>query len=109
MSGHSSRASTIWKTAYGELQLQLPRETFDTWLRNARLIAHEDGTYIIGVSNIYAREWLEHRLKQIITRTLSRIAQRSVEVRFVLWSEHRQQNDDLHEAGPLLADLKPAG
>ncbi len=106
MSEHSYNAATIWKTAYGELQLQMPRETFDTWLRGARLIAHEDGTFIIGVQNVYAREWLEHRLKNVIVRTLGQIARRGVEVRFVIWSE-AVDTTDLHEAGPLLANLAP--
>lgn len=97
----------VWQAAYGELQLQIPREAFNTWLRHACLVAHEDGTYIIGVSNIYAREWLEHRLKKVVARTLGRIAGRSVEVRFIVVSEH-QQAADLHDAGPLLADLRPA-
>jgi len=106
MSDSSRNPNTIWETAYGQLQLQMPRETFDTWLRSARLIAHEDGTYILGVANIYAREWLEHRLKKVITRTLSQIAERSVEVRFVLWAEHHEP-EDTYEAGPLLAEIKP--
>ncbi len=106
MDNRSRSPAEIWKTAHGELQLQMPRETFDTWLRNSRLIAHEDGTYIIGVPNIYAREWLEQRLKKVITRTLSQVAGRTVEVRFVLWSEHPQK-DSLREAGPLLAELEP--
>ncbi|MBN1309988.1 MAG: chromosomal replication initiator protein DnaA [Anaerolineae bacterium] len=106
MSEQPRSAATIWQTAYGELQLQMPRETFDAWLRHARLIAHEDGTYIIGVHNVYAREWLEHRLKKIIVRTLGQIARRTVEVRFVVWSNEKA-DDDLRSAGPLLADLEP--
>lgn len=106
MSDQHRSAATIWQTAYGELQLQMPRETFDTWLRHARLIAHEDGTYIIGVQNVYAREWLEHRLKKMITRTLSQVAERTVEVQFVVWSSEKSEAD-LWSAGPLLANLEP--
>lgn len=105
MNSQSRSPADIWRTAYGELQLQLPRETFDTWLRNARLIAHEDGTFIIGVHNIYAREWLEHRLKKVIVRTLSRITQQTVEVRFILTPEKRD-DPDIASAGPLLAPLE---
>jgi len=107
MTRDQSSAAKIWETAYGELQLQLPREAFDTWLRNAHLIAHEDGTYIIGVQNIYAREWLEHRLKKVIARTLSQIAGRGVEVSFVVWTGAPEETD-LREAGPLLAEIAPA-
>ncbi len=101
----------IWKTAYGELELQLPRDTFNTWLRDARLIAHEDGTFIIGVRNIYAREWLDQRLKKVVARTLSRLARRTVEVRFVLAPEHKKKKDDAPDvrgAGPLMEQIAPA-
>ncbi len=104
MTSDAPSPSEVWKAAYGELQLQVPRETFDTWLRDARLVAHEDGTYIIGVRNVYAREWLEHRLKPVIVRTISAIAKRSVEVRFVIWQKPETLGDD---PGPLLAPLRP--
>jgi chromosomal replication initiator protein len=100
MKSDSPSPAEVWKAAYGELQLQIPRETFDTWLRDARLVAHEDGTYIIGVRNVYAREWLERRLKPVIVRTISAIARRSVEVRFVVWQQPETLGDD---PGPLLA------
>lgn len=112
MDDHPYSPAGVWQTAYGELQLQLPRETFDTWLRNARLVAHEDGTFIIGVGNIYAREWLEQRLKKVVVRTLGRIAGRSVEVRFVLAADHAQRAPAKareHDApAPLLAALEAA-
>jgi chromosomal replication initiator protein len=100
-------AASIWQTAYGELQMQMPRATFDTWLRGARLLAYEDGSFIIGVANTYAREWLEHRLKKVILRTLAQIAGRSVEVSFVIWSGNDEKSAELHTAGPLLAALAP--
>lgn len=80
---------SIWNTAYAHLGLQMPREAYETWLRGATLVAYEDGTYVLGVPNIYAQQWLDHRLKSVVVRTLSQIAQRAVEVRFVLDQSHR--------------------
>lgn len=106
MDERTRSAAEIWQTAIGELQLQIPREAFNTWLRDARLITQESGTYVIGVPNIYAREWLEHRLKKVIVRTLSHIAGRGVEVRFIVTTKQRSTRD-LHDAGPLLSPLAP--
>jgi hypothetical protein len=69
----SPEALAAWRTAYGDLQLQMPRETFDTWLRTARLLDYHDATFIVGVENTYARDWLQHRLKKVIVRTLRQI------------------------------------
>ncbi len=88
----------IWSAALGELQLQMTQATFDTWLRDSRLLKYEDGIFVIAVKNGYAKDWLEHRLLATIKRTLARLTGRTVEVRFVVWSEEGQQQDNV----PLL-------
>ena len=93
--------ATIWQTALGELQLQLPRETFNTWLRGARFLSHEGGRYTIGVENVYAREWLDQRLRKAITRTLGQVARQPVEVEFVLFKPPHPAAEPAG-AGPLL-------
>ena len=77
-------ADQIWRAALGELQLQMTRPTFDTWLKNTRAISYEDGTLIVGVHSAYAKDWLENRLLSIIKRTLVGIVGRTMEARFVL-------------------------
>ena len=96
-------ADQIWRTALGELQLQMTRPTFDTWLKNTRAISYEDGTLIIGTHNAYAKDWLENRLMSIIKRTLTSIVDRTVEVRFVLDVKTLSENDPL----PLLQSSVP--
>lgn len=76
----------VWQTALGELQLQMTKATFDTWVKQTHVLAYEDGTFIIGVQNGYAKDWLENRLHGTIQRTLTSILNRSTEVRFVVQS-----------------------
>ncbi|NIM95144.1 MAG: chromosomal replication initiator protein DnaA [Anaerolineales bacterium] len=78
-------AERFWDAAIGQLQLEMPRAAFDTWVRDAEFLTYEDGTFIIGVQNAYARDWLEDRLQSTVARVLTSIAGRSVEVRFVVW------------------------
>jgi|YNPNPStandDraft_1061719.scaffolds.fasta_scaffold40324_2 chromosomal replication initiator protein len=78
---------TVWQTALGELQMQMTKATFDTWVKPTHAIAYEDGTFIIGVQNGYAKDWLENRLMGVIKRTLTGIINRSVEVRFVVQAQ----------------------
>lgn len=74
-----------WQAALGQLQMEMSKAAFDTWVRSAEFISYEDGTFIIGVSNAYARDWLESRLLSIVTRLLTGMMNRTVEVRFVVW------------------------
>jgi chromosomal replication initiator protein len=76
-----------WKAALGELELQMTRATFNTWLKDARLLACEEDEFVIGVRNDYAKDWLENRLQDTILRTLSTIRGRRTSVRFVVWSD----------------------
>ena len=49
-------ARQVWQAALGELQLQMTKATFDTWLKDTSVISYEDSTVVIGVSNAYAKE-----------------------------------------------------
>ena len=82
-----ANSATIWETALGELQLQMTKATFDTWVKQTSVLAYEDGTFIIGVQNGYAKDWLENRLAGSIKRTLTSILKRSVEVKFAVRSQ----------------------
>lgn len=74
----------IWQAAQGELQLQLTRATYETWVKDSYGLSYEDGSLIVAVENPYAKEWLENRLLGTIKRTLSGIMGRTVEVRFTV-------------------------
>lgn len=78
---------TAWKATLGELELQMTRATFNTWLKDARLLTCDDEEFVIGVRNDYAKDWLENRLQDTILRTLSTILGRRTVVRFVVWSD----------------------
>lgn len=92
-----TKAEQVWQTALGELQMQVTRATFETWLKDTRVLAYEDGEFAIGVHSAFAKDWLENRLLSLIKRTLSRIMGRSVGVSFVVWSPVEEAADP----GPL--------
>jgi chromosomal replication initiator protein len=92
----SMNASQAWQSALGQLQVEMPKGTYDTWVRDSELVAYEDGAFIIGTNNAYARDWLEGRLRSTITRLLTGMMNRTVEVRFVVW-QPAQPSENLVE------------
>src|SRR5690606_15607692 len=62
--------------------MQLDRASFDTWVRGATLLLYEDGVFVIGVRNAYARDMLQHRLYRNVRRVLSDVCGENVELRF---------------------------
>jgi hypothetical protein len=103
----------VWSACLGELQLQMTQATFDTWLRDARFLKLEDGSFVVGVRSGYAKDWLENRLLGTVKRTLSRLTHEDSTVKFVVSEETRRdsdrgdqddgQDEDRHE-GDLVAE-----
>lgn len=88
----------VWQLTLGELAIGMPSATFDTWLRDTRVLAYEDGDFIIGLPNAYARDWLENRLRAQVKRILRSIVLRSVQVQFRVCPPHGVAE---LQAGPL--------
>jgi chromosomal replication initiator protein len=89
----------LWQAVLGQLQMELPRSTYETWVRHAELLTVEDGTYVVGARNAYARDWLEDRLLPSVKRILAGLTGRTVEVRFIVWQ------DEPLEVEPMAAEL----
>ncbi len=75
-------AQQAWQTALGQLQLEMPKAAFDTWVRDAELITISEDVAQVGVQNAYARDWLDNRLKSTIAKLLTGSLNRPVDVTF---------------------------
>lgn len=85
------KAEQAWQATLGQLQMEMPKAAFDTWVRDTQYISYEDGSFVIGVSNAYVCDWLESRLASTVVRILTGIMNRTVEVRFVVWREEPEK------------------
>ncbi|MGB1286873.1 MAG: chromosomal replication initiator protein DnaA [Aggregatilineales bacterium] len=72
----------IWNAAYNQLELQLDRASFNTWLRGAVFLNYKNGLYTVGVRNSYAQDMLQHRLYRNVRRVLSDTAGEQIEITF---------------------------
>jgi len=77
-------AEQAWQSVLGQLQMEMPRASFDTWVRNTRPVSYQNGTLTIGVHNAYARDWLESRLASTVSRLLVGIMNATVAVNFIV-------------------------
>jgi chromosomal replication initiator protein len=82
-----------WKATLGELELQMTRATFNTWLKDTRLVSGTDEAFVIGVRNDYAKDWLENRLRETIARTLVTIVGHPVNLQFIVAGDELPEAD----------------
>jgi chromosomal replication initiator protein len=74
----------VWQTVLGQLQLQMTRATFDTWLKDTRIVSKNNKDLVIGAKNSFAKDWLENRLYNTINRTVSNILGHPVDIKFIV-------------------------
>jgi hypothetical protein len=101
-------ADQAWQSAIGQLQMEMPKASFDTWVRDARLVSYEDGLFTIGVRNAYAREWLESRLTSTVSRMLLGIMNREVGVEFVVADDNTAEPEDNESVAESVAETEDA-
>ncbi len=77
-------AEQAWQSVLTQLQMEMPRASYDTWVRDTRPTAFENGIITVGVRNAYARDWLESRLANTVSRLLIGILNSNVAVEFVV-------------------------
>jgi chromosomal replication initiator protein len=94
-----------WQATLGQLQMEMPKASYDTWVRSAELVSHQQDIFTVGVLNAYARDWLESRLSSTVTRLLTGIMGRPQSVRFVLWHKEYDGVEEDPETPP--ADSLP--
>jgi chromosomal replication initiator protein len=87
-------ADQAWQSVLGQLQMEMPRASFDTWVRDTKPVSYQDGTLTVGVRNAYARDWLENRLSSTVSRLLVGIMNSTVEVNFVVNGSETDQTVD---------------
>ncbi len=56
----------LWQLTLGEMEVQLSRANFATWLKNSRLIESKDGTFYVSLPNNFAKEWVESKYQKNI-------------------------------------------
>lgn len=74
-------ASTLWRDALAEIEMQTTRATFDQLLRGTTAAEDANGL-TVHVRNAAAAEWLEQRLHPVVQRTVDALAGRPLPVHY---------------------------
>jgi chromosomal replication initiator protein len=80
------RPAELWQAALAELQRQVTRPTYDTWLKSSQGLELEGETLVVAVPTPYARDWLEQRLRPAVEQALAAAAGQRLGCRFVVRS-----------------------
>ena len=68
----------LWKTALGELELQLSKANFTTWFKDTFITDVERDQITIAVPNNFTKAWLESKYQRDILQSLQRVTSDAV-------------------------------
>ncbi len=88
-------AEQAWRATLGQLQMEMSKAAYDTWVRDASLVSCEGGECVVGVKNAYICDWLDNRLMDTVIKKMSNLMEQPIKVRFVV--NGRSQNLDRNE------------
>jgi chromosomal replication initiator protein len=89
-------AREVWRAALGELQLQLDRPIFETWLKQTEGVNFDNSRFVVEVPTPFAVAWLERRMYQNIQKTVEKVTGHILDIQFQVSSGEPA----LVEAGP---------
>ncbi len=77
-------AQEIWESALGELQLQVNKPNYKTWLEKTVGLSLQDNRFVVGVPNTFVAEYLDRNQRSLIEKTLIAITHHSINVHFLV-------------------------
>ena len=107
------QAEKIWEAALGELQLQVSKANYDTWLKDSRGITFSESVFTVAVPSAFIAEWLKGRLHSTVCRILASITGQNIDVAFQVqaaaFAAPAAKPMPLTDGGVSLKMRKPAG
>ena len=93
----STPPERAWQMVLGQLQMEMSKASFDTWVKSIEFISLIDDKFTLGTYNAYGREWLDSRLKTTVQRLLQGILGKAITVQFIVLDEVVDQDNDEEE------------
>ena len=75
-------AQEIWEAALGELQIQVNKANYRTWLEKTVGLSYQGNRFVVGVPNTFVAEYLNRNQRSLIKKTLIGLTHRDIKVAF---------------------------
>jgi chromosomal replication initiator protein len=101
-------AKEIWEAALGELQIQVSKPNYQTWLAKTVGFNYQDNLFIVGVPNPFVAEYLDKNQRSLIEKTLIGLTRRDTNVVFQVDGRYQKSGCDYGDRGEIpLATTQP--
>ena len=79
----ATKANQIWQAVLGQIQLQITRPSYDTWLKNTEGIAFDgDEVFTVSVPSAFVKAQLEDRMYELLSDALESQIGQPITIKF---------------------------
>ena len=68
----------LWRAVLGEIELNVSRANFSTWLQNTFIYSISESSITVGVPNDFVKSWIESKFKKELLLTLEKTIGRKI-------------------------------
>lgn len=90
----ASSVDDAWEMVLGQLQSEMDKTSFETWVRPLKPVSYRDGVFTIGARNTYGRDWVEARLRSRLTNMLEGMLPSPVKIKLTVVNEFYHDESD---------------
>lgn len=83
----TSSLDDAWEMILGQLQSEMDKTSFETWVRPLKPVSFREGVFTIGARNTYGRDWVEARLRSRISNLLEGMLPGPIRLKFTVVNE----------------------
>ena len=80
-----------WKNVLSDIELQIPKASFATWMRGSNLLDKKDGIALIGLPNQFTKLWVENKYNKIILGSIRLLDETTKNLKFVVYNTDTNQ------------------
>ena len=100
-------AREIWEATLGELQVQVSKQNYRTWLEKTTGLDYRNGEFVVGVPNAFVAAYLEQNQSSLIQKTLISRTQQVIKVTFQVYDAQITSPSRRRDNGASAPALNP--
>lgn len=86
----------LWRSVLGEVELEISKPNFITWLKNSSLAEKDDGVALVSLPNNFSKTWVENKYHKHILRSLRNFDKNIKRVEYAVVNAPSPKSDVTH-------------
>src|ERR1035437_1416721 len=78
---------TLWNNVLAQIELSISKANFSMWFKDTYIIKQDDGVILLGVPNVFVKDWLINKYHKDILKNLRNFGEHIRNVEYIVAKE----------------------